>query len=182
MPPIDVLMILFWLGFVLVGTLSGSIRQLLLLLSLFAAAVIAGTTNSYAGAALHMVAGDTYSQQVSEGYMMFFLFLLCSVVFFYVLSSTWKETRPLGRNAHVYDTVLGGLLGVACGLLFVVAMYASLAFATQNPWPNSDSTRVTLAGQVSQSVLQPAIEEKIPAIYSVLRPFFPRGIPGFPVF
>jgi hypothetical protein len=60
-------------------------------------------------------------------------------------------------------------------------LYAGFWFATANKWPNVDSTRITLQDQVRNSVLQPVLETRVPVAYIVLRPFLPRGMPGFPV-
>jgi uncharacterized membrane protein required for colicin V production len=181
MPPLDVLMLFLWIGFVLVGSLTGSVRQLLLLVAIFAAAVLAGTLYAYAARALLYIFVSTMTLEAAEGFLLLVLFFVFLAVIYILISSTWKETRPVSKRAHLYDALLGGLLGVACGLMFVVVLYATLAFATMNPWPSGDATRITLQDQVNRSVVQVVLAEKLPVAYIVLRPFFPRGIPGFPV-
>jgi hypothetical protein len=174
-------MLFFWLGFILIGALTGSIRQILLLVAIVASAILSGSLYEYAAVAGVTVIGMGYTQPVMEGYMLLLLFLVLLLALYGTMSLSWKETRPVSRRARGYDSLLGALLGVASGLLFVVVMYAGLWFATANRWPNLDATRITLQDQVRNSVLQPVLETRLPVAYIVLRPFLPRGIPGFPV-
>ena len=57
MTALDVLMILAWLGLIVVGALSGTIRQVLLLVALYSATIVAGIGHPYVAAALSTVLG-----------------------------------------------------------------------------------------------------------------------------
>jgi hypothetical protein len=112
--------------------------------------------------------------------MLCLLFPVLALLFYLGLASVWRETRPAGSAARRVDTVVGGLIGLFNGLLFTVAVYAALAFAAQSRWPTADNARLALLDQVHRSALQPALLEKLPVAYIALRPWFPRGLPGFP--
>jgi hypothetical protein len=76
--------------------------------------------------------------------------------------------------------VFGGILGLVSGILFAVAFYAALAFTVQATWPTEQTTRRELLDEVNSSVLQPALSNQLPMVYAAYRPWFPRGLPGFP--
>src|SRR4051794_5498927 len=180
-PALDILMILVWLGFILLGALSGTVRQVLMLVALYAASIMAGTLYSFIAGAIKLAAGQMVTQQLLESVLLIVLFVVIAVLFYLGLTSVYSDTRPVGRSARLADTVLGSLLGVAAGMLCVVALYGALAFLVQPRWPTSQLTRDTLLDQVNSSVLQPVLADKLPVAYVALRPWFPRGLPGFPI-
>jgi uncharacterized membrane protein required for colicin V production len=182
MPPLDYLMIIIVLAFVIYGVLVGVVRQLLLLISIYGAAVLAGTGYTPVVGAVKLIIGDSLPGAFLNGLAMMLIFLLAIVLLYIGLGSVFTDTRLAGARARKLDTVFGGLLGLVSGALFAVAFYATLAFIVQASWPTEQTTRHELLDEVNSSVLQPAMANQLPFLYSSLRPWFPRGLPGFPTF
>ena len=180
MPALDFLMLAVWLGLIVVGALTGAIRQVLLLVAMYASTIVAGAGNSYEGAALKSVFGNSLSRELLDSYMLLLTFLVGTILLYWGFISVYPETRPIERNPRLADAAVGGLLGLPIGLLFVVVMFAALALLVRAPWPGGDLTRNNLQDQVSTSVLQPLLAQKLPFAYTAVRPWLPRGLPGLP--
>jgi len=180
MTALDVLMILAWLGLIVVGALSGAIRQVLLLVALYSATIVAGVGHPFVAAALSTVLGKSVSRELLEGYMLLLIFLGCTILLYWGFISVYPETRPADPASRRIDTLAGGLLGVPIGLLFVVVIYASLALLVKPPWPGAELAHDSLLDQVQTSVLQPVLAQKLPFAYTAVRPWLPPGLPGLP--
>ncbi len=180
MPALDSLLVMVVVGLVVLGALVGSIRQLLFVVSVYGAAMIAGQSHPYLAIGVKAIVGEMATIPVLEGASLMVLFLLGTALLYWGLNSVFPDTRPTSERARRLDRVFGGILGLVGGLLFVAAFYAALGFLVQSRWPSGDITRLSLRDQVEHSVLQPAVAMQTPIVYVVLKPWFPRGLRGFP--
>src|SRR6266545_5412770 len=137
MPALDILMILVWLGFINLGALSGTVRQVLLLVALYAASIMAGTLYAFVAGAIRMAAGQYLTQQMLESVLLLVLFVVIGIIFYLGFTSVYTDTRPVSSSARLADTIVGGLLGIVTGMLCVVALYGALAFLVQPRWPTN---------------------------------------------
>ena len=180
MTALDSLMVLLWVGFVILGAVTGTIRQVLLFVAIYAATVLAGSAYSFLTDALQIIVSSAVNREALEGASLLALFILTTVLLYWGLGSVFVETRPAGQTARRVDKAGGGVLGLWNGLIFVVALFALLANVVQPHWPALELSRLEVLDQVHKSILQPALEAKLPLAYILLRPWLPQVLPGFP--
>src|SRR5579883_3219569 len=125
MPALDVLMIIIWLGMVFFGGTTGFLRQVLLLVAIYAAAILAGVGHPYLTSALGMLRLGV-SNDLLNSYMFFFLFILVIGLLYVGFVSAFPETRPVAQGAHLVDSAAGSLLGALTGLMLIVGLYAAV--------------------------------------------------------
>jgi uncharacterized membrane protein required for colicin V production len=179
MPALDSLMLFLLLGFIIYGFLTGVVRQVLLLVSIYGAAVAAGTGYPLMAQAIRQILVDA-PKDLTESISLFFLFPLIAIGLYIGFGSVFSDTRPASASGRRLDRIVGAVAGAFAWLLFFIAFYASLTFFTLPRWPVEDTTRLTLRDQVSRSALQRAVERQVPVAYLIFRPWMPRGLPGFP--
>lgn len=108
--PIDFLLVLFFMGFFVLGFAQGTIRRVIgigsILFSFFFAANVAEPLGSFLGANW-----TQFSKQYS--YMVgFATIFVASSVAFALVAQGWYKPQPLFEKARFADELLGGFLGV----------------------------------------------------------------------
>jgi uncharacterized membrane protein required for colicin V production len=108
--PIDFLLVLFFMGFFVLGFAQGTIRRVIgigsILFSFFFAANVAEPLGSFLGTNWTQFP-DEYSYMVG-----FATIFVASSVAFALVAQGWYKPQPLFEKARFVDEVLGGVLGV----------------------------------------------------------------------
>jgi len=151
---VDLLIVLYFIGFFVLGFAQGTIRRLLgigsILFSWFLAANLAEPVGSYLG--------RNWTQFPTEySYMIGFLmiFVTLSVVFALIIQGFYKP-QPLFQKARFADEIIGGILGLVQAaiifgaLLIILDSFFQIPGLPDNPnelpflreiWENLDPTR-----------------------------------------
>lgn len=121
---VDVLLILYFIGFFVLGFAQGTIRRLLgigsILFSWFLAANLAGPLSGFLG--------QNWTQFPPEySYMVGFLlvFVTASVAFALIIQGFYKP-QPLFEKARFVDEIIGGLLGLLQAAIILGALVVIL--------------------------------------------------------
>jgi uncharacterized membrane protein required for colicin V production len=121
---VDLLIVLYFIGFFVLGFAQGTIRRLLgilsILFSFLLAASLAGPLSEFLGA--------NWRQFTPEySYMVGFLtiFVASSVAFALVIQGFYKP-QPLFQKARFADEILGGILGIVQAALILGALLVIL--------------------------------------------------------
>ena len=121
---VDLLIVLYFIGFFVLGFAQGTIRRLLgigsILFSWFLAANLAEPVGSYLG--------SNWTQFPSEySYMVGFLlmFVTLSVIFALIIQGFYKP-QPLFQKARFADEIIGGLLGLVQAAIILGALIVIL--------------------------------------------------------
>jgi len=176
---VDLLIVLYFLGFFVLGFAQGTIRRLIgigsILFSWFLAANIAGPLGTFLG--------QNWTQFPPEySYMVGFLtvFVAACVAFALVAQGFYKP-QPLFKNARFADEILGGILGLVeaaiiyGALLIILDSFFRIPGIPQNPnelpflreiWGALDSAKIT---DVFRETL-------IPAFFALTGLFVPDNI------
>jgi membrane protein required for colicin V production len=178
---VDILLILYFAGFFILGFAQGTIRRLLgigsILFSWFLAANLAGPLSEFLG--------KNWTQFPKEySYMIGFLtvFVASAIAFALVIQGFYKP-QPLFQKARFADEIIGGLLGLVQaalifgGLLiildsfFAIPVVGSTEFHTELPflrtiWTAVDGTQIA---EIFRDTL-------IPAFFAVFGFLVPESI------
>ncbi len=128
---VDLLIVLYFIGFFVLGFAQGTIRRLLgigsILFSWFLAANLAEPVGSYLG--------SNWTQFPSEySYMIGFLlmFVALSVIFALIIQGFYKP-QPLFQKARFADEIIGGILGLVQAAIILGALIVILDSFFQIP-------------------------------------------------
>jgi uncharacterized membrane protein required for colicin V production len=117
---VDLLLVLYFIGFFVLGFAQGTIRRLLgiasILFSFLLAATLAGTLSEFLGANWRQFTQE-YSYMVGFGT----IFVAASVAFALVIQGFYKP-QPLFQKARFADEILGGILGLVQAALILGAV------------------------------------------------------------
>jgi uncharacterized membrane protein required for colicin V production len=117
---VDLLIVLYFMGFFVLGFAQGTIRRLLgigsILFSWFFAALVAEPLSEFLGANW-----TQFSREYS--YMVGFatIFIASSIAFALIVQSYYKP-QPLFQKARFVDEILGGILGLVQGAIILGAV------------------------------------------------------------
>jgi uncharacterized membrane protein required for colicin V production len=118
--PIDLLLVLYFAGFFVLGFAQGTIRRLIgiasVLFSFFFAANIAEPLGSFLGANWTQFSKE-YSYMVG-----FATIFVASSVAFALVAQGWYKPQPLFEKARFVDEMLGGILGVVQAAIILGAV------------------------------------------------------------
>ncbi len=176
---VDILLVLYFAGFFVLGFAQGTIRRLLgigsILFSWFLAANLAGPLSTFLG--------ENWTQFPKEySYMVGFLtvFIASAVAFALVIQGFYKP-QPLFAKARFADEIIGGLLGLVQaalifgGLLIILDSFFRIPGIEASPnelpflrqiWEAVDPTQIA---EIFRSVL-------IPAFFAVFGFLIPESI------
>ena len=135
---VDLLIVLYFLGFFVLGFAQGTIRRLLgilsILFSFLLAATLAGPLADFLGANWRQFTPE-YSYMVGFGTV----FVASTVAFALVIQGFYKP-QPLFQKARFADEVIGGILGLVQAALILGAVIIILDsfFAIPGIPPDSD--------------------------------------------
>jgi uncharacterized membrane protein required for colicin V production len=118
--PIDFLLVLFFMGFFVLGFAQGTIRRVIgigsILFSFFFAANVAEPLGSFLGANWTQFSKE-YSYMVG-----FATIFVASSVAFALVAQGWYKPQPLFEKARFVDEMLGGILGVVQAAIILGAV------------------------------------------------------------
>lgn len=176
---VDLLIILYFMGFFVLGFAQGTIRRLLgiasILFSWFLAALVAAPLSDFLGANW-----TQFSRQYS--YMVGFatVFFASCIAFALVVQSVYKP-QPLFKNARFVDEILGGILGLVQAAIIYGAVLIILDSFFLIPGIPVDPQELPFAravwGALDGSQVTPFFRDTIiPAFFLVTGLFVPEKI------
>ena len=176
---VDILLILYFAGFFVLGFAQGTIRRLLgigsILFSWFLAANLAQPLSEFLGA--------NWTQFPKEySYMIGFLtvFVAASLAFALVAQG-WYKPQPLFEKARFVDELLGGLLGIVQAGVIFGAILVILGTFFLNPGIAKDSDELPVLRDLWTALSQSQIGQLfmdtiIPAFFSIFGFLVPASI------
>jgi uncharacterized membrane protein required for colicin V production len=116
---VDILVILFLFGMFILGWAQGSIRRLIGILSITFSFFLAMQLNAFWLGGFLQQNWTQYPKEYSNmiGYLV--VFIAACVAFFLVVQGTYRKAEVFAKYPIV-DEILGGILGVVQGLLFLL--------------------------------------------------------------
>jgi uncharacterized membrane protein required for colicin V production len=172
--PLDVLLVIIWAGLVGWGLQTGVVRQLGMLVGVYAAAVLASALYRPGGQALSLAFGrEALPQSEFAAYVVVFL-----LVFGTVALLVWRA-YPRSRLSRGFgmDNAAGAFLGAVWGALLLIALITMLRFYTATPWRGQEATQQSVVTQVGSSQLAPVLELVLSPLWQVMTPWFPAVVP-----
>lgn len=108
--PVDLLLVLYFMGFFVLGFAQGTIRRVIGIASIAFSFLVAANLASPLGNFL----GANWTQfPKGYSYMLGFLIVFVTLaVVFAIIAQGWYKPQPLFEKARFVDEVLGGVLGV----------------------------------------------------------------------
>ena len=116
---VDVLVVLFLFGMFILGYAQGAIRRLIGILSITFSFFLALQLNAFWLGSFLAENWTQYPQEYSVmiGYLV--IFIAAIVAFFLVVQGTYRKVEVFAKYP-VVDEILGGILGVVQGVLFLM--------------------------------------------------------------
>jgi uncharacterized membrane protein required for colicin V production len=176
---VDLLLVLYFMGFFVLGFAQGTIRRLIgigsILFSFFFAANLAGPLGEFLGA--------NWTQFPKEySYMIGFLTVfVAAALAFALVAQGWYKPQPLFEKARFVDEVLGGLLGVLqAGLILgfiVIILGTFFLIPTIAPDPQEIPFLRTLWEALQDSrIVDVFMDTLIPAFFALTGFLIPDSI------
>jgi colicin V production protein len=172
--PLDLLFVIMWAAVIGWGLQTGVVRQLGMLVGVYAAALIAGSAYRQGGAALGLAFGRQILPQLE-----FAAYVLLFVVVFGLIGLLIWRAYPVSRLGRGFGTenVLGAALAAVWGVLFLIALLTMLRFYAVVPWKGEESSQQGIAHQVQLSQVAPVLEVVASPLWQVMTPWFPAPVP-----
>jgi uncharacterized membrane protein required for colicin V production len=116
---VDILIVLFLFGMFILGWAQGSIRRLIGILSITFSFFLALQLNAFWLGGFLQEHWTQYPHEYSNmiGYLV--VFLAACVAFFIVVQGTYRKAEVFAKHP-ILDEILGGILGVVQGVLFLL--------------------------------------------------------------
>jgi uncharacterized membrane protein required for colicin V production len=168
--PLDLLFAIIWAAVVGWGLQTGVVRQLGMLVGVYAAALLSGSLYRQGGSALALAFGrDILAQLEWVAYVAVFI-----VVFALIGLLIWRA-YPASRLGRGFGTenVLGAALGAVWGVLFLIAVLTILRYFAVVPWKGEESSQQGIAHQVQLSQVAPVLEVVASPLWQIMTPWFP---------
>ena len=132
--PVDLLLVLYFMGFFVLGFAQGTIRRVIGIASIAFSFLVAANLAAPLGSFL----GANWTQfPKGYSYMLGFLMVFVTLaVVFAIIAQGWYKPQPLFQKARFVDEVLGGVLGVVqAGLILgcVLVILGSYFLDYRNP-------------------------------------------------
>ena len=162
-----------WAGLVGWGLQTGIVRQLGMLVGVYAAALTAGTLYRQGGAALGMAFGrENLPQLEFAAYVALFL-----IVFTVIGVIIWRA-YPASRMSRGFgtDNLVGAGLAAIWGVLFLIAVLTVLRFYAAVPWRGEETTQQGIMRQVQLSQVAPVLQVVASPLWQVMTPWFPAPV------
>ena len=164
---------MLWAGLVGWGLQTGIVRQLGMLVGVYAAALTAGTLYRQGGAALGLAFGrENLPQLEFAAYVGLFL-----IVFAVIGVIIWRA-YPASRMSRGFgtDNILGASLAAIWGVLFLIAVLTVLRFYAAVPWRGEETTQQSILRQVQLSQVAPMLQVVASPLWQVMAPWFPAPV------
>ncbi len=151
---LDILLALLFLTVCILSIVAGLVRQLFSLLVLYLATVAASLLYPYLALFLNPVGGKTPT--LTEFISFWVIFIAITVTLEVLLRKGFPDTRLPALG--FLDNLLGLLPGIACGLIVVSLLVATLGYAPQQTWGKAlEGLRSVTAYLWGESALRPLL-------------------------
>ena len=172
--PLDLLLVVVWAGLVGWGLQTGLVRQVGLLVGVYAAAVLAASLYRPAGQFGAMAFGREALQQAE-----FVSYVLIFVLVFGLVAVLIWRAYPSSRLSRSFglDNLAGGAVGAVWGALLLIALVTMLRFYIATPWRGQEPTQQGVVSQLAGSQLAPVLELVLSPLWQVMTPWFPAVVP-----
>jgi uncharacterized membrane protein required for colicin V production len=170
---LDILFVIVWAGIVSWGLQTGIVRQIGMLIGVYAAALLSGSVYKQGGRALAFVFGPDLQPRLE--FVVYVLFFV--VVFGLIAASLWR-TYPASRFSRLFGTenLVGAALGAVWGALFLIALLTILRFYVAVPWRGQETTQQGIHRQIRLSQVAPVLEVVAAPLWQVMVPWFPTPV------
>jgi hypothetical protein len=169
MTPVDGLLIVVWIGFIIAGSILGVVRQLFgfgaTAVAIVGSGPVATWTSQFTGA--FSTLGQVRALPVTYAVI---VVASAALIFFFTCRS-YPVTR-LGLS-DLSERILGGLLGSVLGLIWVAEVTGILLMAVQHNWVVMDATRAFVKEQMLSTPFLPLITDIFGIVTSVVRMMLP---------
>jgi Colicin V production protein len=172
--PLDFLFAIVWAAIVGWGLQTGVVRQLGMLVGVYAAALLSGSLYRQGGAALALAFGRESLPQLE-----FVAYVALFVLVFGVIGVLIWRAYPASKLSRGFGTenVIGAALGAIWGVLLLIAVLTILRFFSVVPWKGEESSQQGIAHQVQLSQVAPVLEVVASPLWQVMAPWFPSPVP-----
>lgn len=157
------------------GWSRGVLRQLLGMAAFYVAMVLAAQYHrTVAGWVMGVVPGASWV--VVDAIAFILLFAVVLLLFNWVGYQVYTDTRI--HFLKLLDSLIGSAFGVLTMALEIIIGLSLLRFMLTVMWPGFDSIRQTLVAAMGGSVLEPFFLAAAPALYVLISPWLPAGLPA----
>lgn len=169
---LDVVLIVLWALAIGWGWVSGTIRQIGMLVGVYlaagAASIASGPLGSYLEGADPIVQ-NTGNDVLAWAFVFFLVFVVFAIVLFRVYPSVGLGNLGLDR--------IGGVVVAAIwGIMFVIAVLTILRYYAVVVWPGQLAQQQSMTVQVRQSVVAHVLANNLQPFWLVMSPGFPPGV------
>jgi len=171
--PLDFLFAIMWAAVVGWGLQTGVVRQLGMLVGVYAAALISGSLYKQGGSILGLAFGREILPQL-EWIAYVVLFALIFGVIAFLIWRAYPASR-LSRGFGM-ENVIGAALGAVWGVLFLIALLTILRFYAVVPWKGEEARQQGVVHQVQLSQVAPVLEVVASPLWQVMSPWFPGPV------
>jgi uncharacterized membrane protein required for colicin V production len=170
---LDILFAILWAGIVGWGLQTGIVRQLGMLVGVYAAALVGGALYRPGGNVLAMAFGRENLPQLE-----FAAYVALFVIVFAVLALLIWRAYPASRLGRGFgtDNVLGAAMGGIWGILLLIAVLTILRFYAVVPWREEETTQQSILRQVQLSQVAPVLEVVASPLWQAMVPWFPAPV------
>jgi uncharacterized membrane protein required for colicin V production len=171
--PLDILFAIVWAGIVGWGLQTGIVRQLGMLVGVYAAALISGSAYRQFGSLLTLAFGRDIERPLE-----FVAYVALFIVVFALIGLLIWRAYPASRMHRGFgmDNVVGATLGGIWGILFLIAVLTMLRFYAVVPWSGEETSQQGVAHQVQLSEVAPVLELVASPLWQVMTPWFPAPV------
>ena len=175
----DLVVILFFIGFFILGFAQGTIRRVLGIASVLFSFLFAANLREPLGRFL----AENWRQFPTEySYMIGFLgVFIAATIAFTVTIQTFYKTQPLFANARFADELLGGLLGILQAFLFIAITLVILDSFYRVPGVPQSQGEVIFVRDFWNALNESATAEffrqsVLPVFFTIVGLFIPNSI------
>lgn len=169
MTPVDGLLIVVWLGFIIAGSILGFVRQLFGFGATAVAIVGGGPVATWASQ--FTGAFSTFGQARALPVTYAVIVVATAALIFLVTCRSYPGTR-IGLS-DLGERIVGGLLGSVLGLIWVAEITGILLMAVQYNWVAMDATRAFVKGQMLSTPFLPLVADMFGILTSTIRQLLP---------
>lgn len=171
--PLDILFAVIWAAIVGWGLQTGIVRQLGMLVGVYAGALVAGSGYHQLGTAFTLAFGSDIQPRLE-----WVAYLVLFVAIFAIIAVLIWRAYPASRLSRGFGTenVVGAALGAVWGVLFLIAVLTILRFYAAVPWTGSETSQQGIAHQVQLSQVAPVLELVASPLWQAMTPWFPSQV------
>ncbi|MCA1646476.1 MAG: CvpA family protein [Chloroflexi bacterium] len=171
--PVDIFFAILWACIVGWGLSTGVVRQLGMLVAVYAAALLSSSGYQIAGQALGLAFGGG-NQPLLEFVAYVGLFVIVSVAIGFIFWRAYPGTR-LSRKFG-WDNALGAIVAAVWGVLLLIELLTILRYYALVPLSEQEATRAGVLRQVQLSQVAPVLEVVAAPLWEIMVPWFPKGV------